>query len=137
MTRTTRAPGDPASGYAGGGILDLQANAICDYEAVEVLGGSGYIEEASCRASIARPPVNSIWEGSGSMHLYCLDVLRAIERTPNAVDVLHHELGDGDDARLKASTNQLDRRLLARVRNDSCRRGLLCANWCLRFRERY
>lgn len=86
------------------------------YEAMEVLGGSGYVEESIMPRLYREAPVNSIWEGSGN--IMCLDVLRAIERTPNAVDVLHHELGDGNDARLKASTNQLDRRLAARDRND-------------------
>jgi len=48
----------------------------------------------------------------------CLDVLRAIERAPNAVDVLRHELGDGKDARLKSFAAQLEKRLSARDRND-------------------
>lgn len=61
-------------------------------------------------------PVNSIWEGSGN--IMCLDVLRAIERTPNAVDVLRRELGDGKDARLKAFVDRLDKRFSARDRND-------------------
>jgi putative acyl-CoA dehydrogenase len=48
----------------------------------------------------------------------CLDVLRAIERAPNAVDVLRHELGGGKDARLKNATSTLEKRLAARDRND-------------------
>jgi putative acyl-CoA dehydrogenase len=48
----------------------------------------------------------------------CLDVLRAIERTPNAVDVLRHELGDGKNARLKDATTRLEKRLAAPDRND-------------------
>jgi putative acyl-CoA dehydrogenase len=86
------------------------------YEAMEVLGGSGYIEESIMPRLYREAPVNSIWEGSGN--IMCLDVLRAIERTPNAVDVLRHELGGGKDARLKDATSTLEKRLAARDRND-------------------
>ena len=61
-------------------------------------------------------PVNSIWEGSGN--IMCLDVLRAMERTANASEALRQELGGGQDARLKAFTDQLEKRLAARERND-------------------
>ena len=53
---------------------------------MEVLGGSGYIEECIMPRLYREAPVNSIWEGSGNV--MCLDVLRAIERTPTAGDVL-------------------------------------------------
>jgi putative acyl-CoA dehydrogenase len=86
------------------------------YEAMEVLGGSGYIEESIMPRLYREAPVNSIWEGSGN--IMCLDVLRAVERTPNAVDVLRHELGGGKDARLKDATSTLEKRLAARDRND-------------------
>ena len=55
-------------------------------EAMEVLGGSGYVEDCVLPRIYRELPVNSIWEGSGNV--MCLDVLRAIERTPGAVDVL-------------------------------------------------
>ena len=48
----------------------------------------------------------------------CLDVLRAIERTPNAGEVLHGELGGAKDTRLKVFTERLEKRLAARERND-------------------
>ena len=57
-------------------------------EAMEVLGGSGYIEESIMPRLYREAPVNSIWEGSGNV--MCLDVLRAIERTPKAAEVLQH-----------------------------------------------
>jgi len=94
------------------------------YEAMEVLGGSGYIEESIMPRLYREAPVNSIWEGSGN--IMCLDVLRAMERTPNATDVLRRELGDGKDARLKAFTEQLENRLLAtRERNDESQARML------------
>jgi putative acyl-CoA dehydrogenase len=80
------------------------------YEAMEVLGGSGYIEESIMPRLYREAPVNSIWEGSGN--IMCLDVMRAVEKTPNAVDVLRRELGDGKELRLKAFTQQLEKRLL-------------------------
>ena len=61
-----------------------------DAEAMEVLGGSGYIEECIMPRLYREAPVNSIWEGSGNV--MCLDVLRAIVRTPEAADVLRAEL---------------------------------------------
>jgi len=86
------------------------------YEAMEVLGGSGYIEESIMPRLYREAPVNSIWEGAGN--IMCLDVLRAIERTPNAGDVLRHELADAGDARLKAFAERLQQRLRAADRND-------------------
>jgi putative acyl-CoA dehydrogenase len=86
------------------------------YEAMEVLGGSGYIEESIMPRIYREAPVNSIWEGSGN--IMCLDVLRAMGRTPNAVDVLRRELGDGKDARLKAFVERLEKRITGRERDD-------------------
>ena len=87
------------------------------YEAMEVLGGSGYIEESIMPRLYREAPVNSIWEGSGN--IMCLDVLRAMEKIPNAIDVLRRELGNGKDARLKPFNEQLEKRLLGiRERND-------------------
>ncbi len=91
-------------------------------EAMEVLGGSGYIEESIMPRLYREAPVNSIWEGAGN--IMCLDVLRAIERTPNAVAVLHGELGG--DVRLKTFASGLQKRLTAAGRNDESQaRGLV------------
>jgi putative acyl-CoA dehydrogenase len=93
------------------------------YEAMEVLGGSGYIEESIMPRLYREAPVNSIWEGSGN--IMCLDVLRAIERTPNAVDVIRHELDDGKDARLKVFVDRLNRHFAARDRDDEAQARVL------------
>lgn len=59
-------------------------------EAMEVLGGNGYVEE-DVQARIYREmPVNSIWEGSGNV--MCLDVLRALGKNPRTADALMAEL---------------------------------------------
>src|SRR4029079_9462832 len=52
-------------------------------EAMEALGGNGYIEEAPLARFYREAPVNSIWEGSGN--IVCLDVARAMRREPEAV----------------------------------------------------
>jgi len=93
------------------------------YEAMEVLGGSGYIEESIMPRLYREAPVNSIWEGSGN--IMCLDVLRAIERTPNAIDVIRRELGDGKDARLKVFVDRLNKHFAAHDRNDESQARVL------------
>lgn len=50
-------------------------------EAMEVWGGNGYVEEGPMARLYREAPVNSIWEGSGNV--MCLDVLRALQRTPD------------------------------------------------------
>ena len=85
-------------------------------EAMEVLGGSGYIEESVMPRLYREAPVNSIWEGSGNV--MCLDVLRALGRTANAAEVLHAELSVAGEPRLKAFAGALEQRLLGAERND-------------------
>jgi putative acyl-CoA dehydrogenase len=92
-------------------------------EAMEVLGGSGYIEESILPRLYREAPVNSIWEGAGN--IMCLDVLRALERTPNASDVIHHELAQASDARLQAFVERLQQRLRAADRNDESQARVL------------
>ncbi len=60
------------------------------FEAMEVLGGNGYVEEAPLARLYREAPVNSIWEGSGN--IMCLDVLRALGREPACRDALLAEL---------------------------------------------
>jgi putative acyl-CoA dehydrogenase len=55
-------------------------------EAMEVWGGNGYVEEGPMARFYREAPVNSIWEGSGNV--MCLDVLRALEREPEAAQAL-------------------------------------------------
>src|SRR3974390_2974532 len=86
------------------------------YEAMEVLGGSGYIEESIMPRLYREAPVNSIWEGSGN--IMCLAVLRAIERTPKAAEVLRHEFGEAKDRRLESFVEGFEKRLSSRERND-------------------
>jgi putative acyl-CoA dehydrogenase len=52
------------------------------YEAMECLGGNGYVEETMLARLYREAPVNAIWEGSGNV--MCLDVLRALSREGEA-----------------------------------------------------
>ncbi|MET0858107.1 MAG: isovaleryl-CoA dehydrogenase [Telluria sp.] len=68
------------------------------FEAMEVVGGNGYVEDGPLARLYREAPVNSIWEGSGNV--MCLDLLRAFGKTPAARDALAGELalaGDADD----------------------------------------
>ena len=59
-------------------------------EAMEVLGGNGYVEETPLARLYREAPVNSIWEGSGNV--ICLDVMRTARREPAAIDALVAEI---------------------------------------------
>ena len=59
-------------------------------EALECLGGNGYVEESSLPRLYRESPVNSVWEGSGNVN--CLDVLRALGREPESREAFMTEL---------------------------------------------
>ena len=80
-------------------------------EAMEVLGGNGYVEETPLARCYREAPVNSIWEGSGNV--ICLDVLRAAQREPAAVAALVAELegARGGNTLLDAHVTELSARI--------------------------
>ncbi len=80
-------------------------------EALECLGGNGYVEDWALPRLYREGPLNSIWEGSGNV--ICLDVLRALAREPGTADALLEEVakGGGADRRLDASAAWLKDRL--------------------------
>jgi putative acyl-CoA dehydrogenase len=67
-------------------------------EAMEAIGGSGYVEENSLARIYREMPVNSIWEGSGN--IMCLDVLRALRKSPEVADAVAAELDAARGAHL-------------------------------------
>lgn len=69
-------------------------------EALECLGGNGYVEESGLPLLYREAPLNSVWEGSGNVN--ALDVLRALGREPEVLDAWITEVGRarGGDARL-------------------------------------
>jgi putative acyl-CoA dehydrogenase len=76
-------------------------------EAMECLGGNGYIEESMLPRLFRESPLNGIWEGSGNV--ICLDVLRAMVREPASLEAFRAEieLARGADARLDAHLDRL------------------------------
>jgi putative acyl-CoA dehydrogenase len=76
-------------------------------ESLECLGGNGYVEESGMPRLYREAPLASIWEGSGNV--MSLDVLRALARSPRALEVFMHEVerARGADARLDARVEDL------------------------------
>src|SRR4051812_27846668 len=62
------------------------------YEAMECLGGNGYVEEGILARHYREAPVNAIWEGSGNV--MCLDVLRALSREADAAAAILQALAE-------------------------------------------
>ncbi|MER7416064.1 isovaleryl-CoA dehydrogenase [Micromonospora peucetia] len=76
-------------------------------EALECLGGNGYVEESGMPRLFRESPLNSIWEGSGNVA--ALDVLRALTREPEVMEAFRAEVtaAAGTDARLDAAVRQV------------------------------
>ena len=72
------------------------------YEAMECIGGSGVMEDGPFPRLFRESPVNAIWEGSGNIQ--CLDVLRAMQKTPEVVHAYFAEVG-----RARGANAALDR----------------------------
>jgi len=80
-------------------------------EALECLGGNGYVEESGLPRLYREAPLMSIWEGSGNVT--ALDVLRALGRSPDTADALLAEVdaAAGADSGLDATVAELRREL--------------------------
>ncbi|MGW3130119.1 acyl-CoA dehydrogenase family protein [Streptomyces sp. NPDC001123] len=76
-------------------------------EAAECLGGNGYVEESGLPRLVRESPLNSVWEGAGNIQ--ALDVLRALQREPGALDAYLREIGraHGADHRLDRAVKDL------------------------------
>jgi putative acyl-CoA dehydrogenase len=76
-------------------------------EALECLGGNGFVEDYGLPRLYRESPLNSIWEGSGNV--IALDVLRAMARSPESVEAFFREIAaaEGGDQRLDASAAKL------------------------------
>jgi putative acyl-CoA dehydrogenase len=80
-------------------------------EALECLGGNGYVEESIMPRLFRESPLNGIWEGSGNV--ICLDVLRAMAREPAALEAFLTEMDAtrGADERLDGAVARVRREL--------------------------
>ncbi len=76
-------------------------------EALECLGGNGFVEESGMPRLYRQSPVNGVWEGSGNV--ICLDVLRALAREPDTLEAYWSEVGraEGGDSRLTRAVDDL------------------------------
>ncbi|HEX4960307.1 MAG TPA: isovaleryl-CoA dehydrogenase [Thermoanaerobaculia bacterium] len=76
-------------------------------EALECLGGNGYVEEWGLARTYREAPLNGIWEGSGNVQ--CLDVLRALQKSPESLSALFAEIREarGGDHRLDTFAMEL------------------------------
>ncbi len=83
-------------------------------EALECLGGNGYVEENGLARLYREAPLNSLWEGSGNVN--ALDVLRSVTREPSSLDALETEL---------RQASGMDRRVDDAV--EGCLAGLVAA----------
>lgn len=101
--RTAR---DRAFARLGVALAKFLGNKLCPglvYEAMECLGGMGYVEDTSLPMLYREAPLNSIWEGAGNV--ICLDILRTLRREESAGQTLSEELGSvaGQDRRFDAA----------------------------------
>ena len=82
-------------------------------EALECLGGNGYVEESNLPRLYRESPVNSVWEGSGNV--IALDVLRALHRSPDSIEAVLGELDQvaGNDDRLDTAIRDLKQGLVS------------------------
>jgi len=116
--RLARAYDEAIAGDTDAQNLKRVANAVLKYwickravvhagEALECLGGNGYVEESGMPRLFRESPLNSIWEGSGNVQ--CLDVLRAMVKSPASVEAFFAEVSEGAVAepRLRSFTASL------------------------------
>jgi putative acyl-CoA dehydrogenase len=116
--RLARAYDEAIAGDEEAQNLKRVANAVLKYwickrapmhaaESLECLGGNGYVEESGMPRLFRESPLNSIWEGSGNVQ--CLDVLRAMIKSPASLEAFFAEVGEGAAAepRLQAYANAL------------------------------
>ena len=120
--RLARAFDEAAAGDEGADAFRRLACAVGKYwvckrqptvvgEALECLGGNGYVEESIMPRLFRESPLNGIWEGSGNV--ICLDVLRAMAREPQALEAFLAELdaAAGADRHLDATVARVRREL--------------------------
>jgi putative acyl-CoA dehydrogenase len=91
-------------------------------EALECVGGNGYVEESILPRLYREAPLNSIWEGAGNV--IALDVLRALKRVPNTMEsfvVEVSELADGHPE-INRKLNELKRLLSQQIEEADARR---------------
>jgi putative acyl-CoA dehydrogenase len=120
MARLARAYDDAQSDAEARRFARL-ATGVCKYwlckrapahaaEALECLGGNGYVEESQMPRLYREAPLNGIWEGSGNV--ICLDVLRAMSKDPASVELFLDEIMQArDEPRVARAADEIKREL--------------------------
>ena len=105
-------------------------------EALECLGGNGYVEESGMPRLFRECPLNSIWEGSGNVQ--CLDVLRAMAKSPAALEAFFAEVDEaaGAEPRLDAVRRRAARGAPATSRRSRRAPAASSSGWRSRSRAR-
>jgi len=100
-------------------------NPVFTVEAMECLGGNGFVEDGPFGRLFRESPLNGIWEGSGNV--ICLDVLRSVEREPDSLPALLKEiaLGADENPHLKKMLATLSREFADRSNLESRARRLV------------
>jgi putative acyl-CoA dehydrogenase len=100
-------------------------------EALECLGGNGYVEESLMPRLYREAPLYSIWEGSGNV--ICLDVLRSLVKEPRSLEALVEEIraGSAADSRFKEFAVKLEA-LLREQAQQASRNGGADSEWSAR-----
>jgi putative acyl-CoA dehydrogenase len=99
VARAFDAPGERAFARVGVALAKYLNNKLCSRvvgEAMEALGGMGYVEDTGLPLLWREAPLNGIWEGAGNV--ICLDILRTLARDPEAGPALAAELDAGKGA---------------------------------------
>ena len=93
------------------------------YEALECLGGAGFVEEGPMPRLYRTAPLNAIWEGSGNV--IALDILRAIAREPDSLSAVRDEINaaKGDNTNLDRHIDLLDKWFEPGVLNEATARA--------------
>jgi putative acyl-CoA dehydrogenase len=106
-TRTPFAAALKRIGTAVGKYYVCKRAPMATAEALECLGGNGYVEESIMPRLYREAPLNSIWEGSGNIN--ALDVLRIVQKQPEAVEALRIELAPAlEDRRIAEGVRALE-----------------------------
>ncbi len=92
-------------------------------EAMECLGGNGYVEESLMPRLYREAPVNSIWEGAGNVN--CLDVYRAVIKEPDTLEAYITEVrrAQGANAHLDAAITRLEETAIAMLGTSATLEG--------------
>ncbi|WP_433500529.1 isovaleryl-CoA dehydrogenase [Sphaerimonospora sp. CA-214678] len=131
MLRLAGATDRAVHGDAGEGLFRRAALAAAKYwvckrgpahaaEALECLGGNGYVEESQLPRLFRESPLNGVWEGSGNVA--ALDLMRVLTREPEAAEAFFAEVATAGDRRVADAAERVQKTIASAGEADA-RRG--------------